>query len=275
MADAAAFASLLFVPGDRPDRIAKAFATDADRVCIDLEDAVGPDAKDGARRDVLALLPTLDPARAMLRINALTSADGLRDLLALAEATTLPATIMLPKTGGAGDIAILSSMLGDRARLIALVETIEGLDAVEAIAAAPGVAGVMLGVADLSAELGCALAWEPLLGARIALVKACAHAGVLPIDGPHVDLTDHDGGADEARRSHALGFRSKAAIHPAQLPGIHAAFRPTPDRIAHARRAVAAFEASGGRATRFEGRLLEAPIVRQLRQVAAFERIDA
>lgn len=275
MAEAAAFASLLFVPGDRPDRIAKAFATDADRVCIDLEDAVGPEAKDSARRDVLALLPTLDPARAMLRINALTTPDGLRDLLALADAASLPATIMLPKVSGAGDIAIAANVLDNRRPLIALVETIDGLDALDAIAGAAGVAGVMLGVADLSAELGCALAWEPLLAARSALVKACAGAGVLPIDGPHVDLTDHDAGAEEARRSQALGFRAKAAIHPARLPGIHAAFRPAPDQIAHARRAVAAFEASGGRATRFEGKLLEAPIVRRLRQVAAFERISA
>lgn len=266
------FSSLLFVPGNRPDRIDKAFATSAELVCIDLEDAVAPAEKDATRAALIDLLPSLPAARTIVRINGLRTREGLADLLALDGAAALPAWLMIPKLAAPAEAAIAASLLGDRiAGLLGIVETVEGLADSRAIASAPGVAGLMLGIADLSAELGCATDWEPLLAARTVLVAACAAAGITPIDGPSLDLSGGAACAEEARRARALGFVAKAAIHPAQLAAIHANFRPTASDIADAREAVAAFAAAGGQAVRFKGRLLEAPIVRQLERVALFE----
>lgn len=267
------FSSLLFVPGNRPDRIAKALTTEADMICIDLEDAVAPADKAETRAGVLALLASLPRERIILRINGLRTREGLEDMLALADAKIMPGQIMIPKLSAPAEAAIVGELLGNRLLgLIGIIETVEGLADSARIAAAPGVTGLMVGIADLSAELGCDIAWEPLLAARSAVVAACAAAGISAIDGPSLQL---EAGAvldDEVARSRALGFVSKAAIHPAQLPAIHHAFRPDADQVRDAVEALEAFAAGGGQAIRFRGRLLEAPIVRQLERIAAFER---
>ena len=269
---APSFSSLLFVPGNRPDRIDKAFASSAELVCIDLEDAVAPADKAMARTLVIERLASLPAGRTVVRINGLRTREGLADLLALDAAAALPAWLMIPKLSAPAEAAIAASLLGERiAGLLGIVETIEGLADCRSIACATGVAGLMLGIADLSAELGCETDWEPLFAARASLVAACAAAGITAIDGPSLDLSGGPACAEEARRSRALGFVAKAAIHPAQIAAIHANFRPSAADIADAREALAAFAAGGGQAVRFKGRLLEAPIVRQLERVALFE----
>lgn len=90
MSGAAGFHSILFVPGSRPDRFSKALASGADLVCIDLEDAVAPGDKDAARYAVVQALPELEMGRVAVRINALATADGLRDLLALRDGSGSP-----------------------------------------------------------------------------------------------------------------------------------------------------------------------------------------
>lgn len=267
------FSSLLFVPGTRPDRIAKALASAADLVCIDLEDAVAPADKPAARAAVLAMLGTLDPARVVVRINGLCTRAGLEDLLALADAPALPARVMVPKLSAPAEAAIVGDVLGARCPgVIGIIETLEGLADCARIAASPAVEALMLGVADLSAELGCEIAWEPLLAARSALVGACALAGIVPVDGPSLVLEPGPALDEEVARARALGFTAKAAIHPAQLDAIHCRFLPGADEVAEAREALAAFAAGGNQAIRHRGRLLEAPIVRQLERIAAFER---
>ena len=133
------------------------------------------------------------------------------------------------------------------------------------------VAALMLGAGDLSAQLGCEFAWEPLLAARGQFVMACADAGVPAIDVPFTRLNDPDGLAEETRRARAMGFQLKAAIHPAQVDTINTIFRPTDEEIAAAEQAIAAFEAGGGQAVSFNGRMLEAPFMKRLERIAAFK----
>jgi (S)-citramalyl-CoA lyase len=256
--------SLLFVPGSRPDRFAKALASGADLICIDLEDAVAAGDKDAARLTVVEALAQLDLARAAVRINGLATPDGLRDLLALRDATYAPACLLVPMAASPCHVEIARSVLGrPEVGIVPLIETIAGLRAAADIASSPGVAAMMFGGGDLSAELGVALAWEPLLAARGQFVLACAGRGIGLIDVPFVALDDLLGLEREATKARALGFTAKAAIHPDQLPAIRRAFAPSREEVAEAREALAAFRAGGGQAVRYRGRLLEAPLVRR------------
>lgn len=259
------FSSLLFVPGDRPDRIGKARAAGADLVCVDLEDAVAPAHKAAARAEAVRLAAARDP-RLAIRINRLASRDGLADLLALADAP--PAVLLVPMAAHASELAVVRAVLGEGTALVPLVETAAALADAHALAAAPGVAAIMFGGGDLSAELGVELAWEPLVTARSLLVLAAAAARVPAIDVPFTRLDDAPGLAEECARARALGFAAKAAIHPAQLGAIHDAFRPDEAARADARAALAAFAAGGGGAIRWNGRLLEAPLVARLQRIA-------
>lgn len=254
--------SLLFVPGSTPGRFAKALASDADMVCIDLEDAVAADSKAEARA---AAVGAIGP-RVAIRINGVTTDDGMADLQALAAAPSLPDLVLLPKVESVDDVAIARHHLPGAA-LVPLIETARGIRLAHAIGQAPGVVAMMFGGGDLSGELGVALAWEPLAIARGLFILACAEAGVPAIDVPWIVLDDPTGLADEAQRAHALGFQAKAAIHPAQLAAIHTAMRPSRELIEEAQAALAAYEAAGERAIRYQGRMLEAPIIRRYARI--------
>lgn len=266
--------SLLFVPGSRTDRIDKAAATNADAICIDLEDAVGEGDKDAARANAVAALDRLNLARVTIRVNGLRTVHAVRDLVALADSARRPVAVFLPMCESAAEVAVVRGALPGIA-VCPLVETIVGLRAAPEIAGAQGVGAVMLGGADLSADLGVALEWEPMLVARGQFVMACAGAGVPAIDVPFIDLEDADGLAEESRRAKAMGFTGKAAIHPNQLSPIHAGFRPTKAERTEAAEALAVYAAEGGQAIRHNGRMLEAPIVRRYRQILGEEIADA
>lgn len=269
MSAAAGFSSLLFVPGAKPERFGKALASAADIVCIDLEDSVPASAKAGARIAALVAIRDGD-ARLHLRINAMSTRVGLEDLLALADADAIPALLLVPMVESAAEIRIIASVLGDQLpAIVPLIETVKGLKAAAEIAAAPGVQAMMFGGGDLSADLGVALAWEPLLWARGAFVAACAEASVPAIDVPFINLNDEEGLHHEAVAAKALGFAAKAAIHPAQVEIINAVFRPTPEQIAEAEEAQKVFDAARGAAVRFNGRMLEAPIMRRYQRILA------
>lgn len=267
--------SMLFVPGTKPDRFAKALASGADCVCIDLEDAVPAADKDSARAAAIGAI-TLDP-RIAIRINGVATQAGLADLLALANVPRRPALVLVPMAEHAAEIAIVRKVLNDPAiRLVPLVETVTGLENARAIASDASVAMVMFGGADFSAQLGVALAWEPLAVARAQLLMACAAAGKPVIDVPYIHLDDEDGLVEESQRSKALGFAAKAAIHPAQIGPIHSVFRPTPDEIAEAMAAELAFAEAGGAAVRFKGKMLEAPVMARYRQILSLkDKLDA
>lgn len=260
--------AMLFVPGSRPERFAKALASGAEVVCIDLEDSVPGADKATARAEALRAIDAAQEPRYALRINGVSTRAGLADLLALAESETLPALLFVPMVESPAEIAIIRAVLAPLTPdIVPLIETARGLRRAAEIAAMPGVAAMMFGGGDLSANLGVALAWEPLLHARGAFILACAETGVPAIDVPFIALDDMDGLAVETRAAKAMGFAAKAAIHPAQIAPIHAVLRPTAEEIAQAREALAAFDAAGGAAIRFKGQMLEAPIVRRFQRV--------
>lgn len=271
--------SLLFVPGLRPDRFEKALEAGADIVCVDLEDAVARDRKAEARALTLPLFASArrEDLELMVRINGLSTPEGLKDLSALIELDTPPPAIMIPKIRSAEEVQILESLLSTGAarsiRFCVIIETNQGLERAQEIAkASPRIDSMILGAVDMSADLRCQKAWEPLLYARSRLVHAAASAGIDLLDVPFLNLEDPDGLRDEARRCAALGFTGKASIHPKQLPAIHDAFTPDEKTIAKARKVCAAFEEDRTGLVVIDGELIELPVVRSMYRVLAIAK---
>ncbi|MXZ71493.1 MAG: CoA ester lyase [Acidobacteria bacterium] len=259
--------SLLFVPAVRPDRYPKALVTGADAVCIDLEDGVSFAAKDEAREKAIALFTDRAPVRAevSLRINDPTTELGLRDLEAVAAAGIRPDALMVPKCGGIDAIRAAADVLAETAPglpVIAQIETARGVATAEAIAAAtPYVSALFFGAVDYAADVGCRIEWDALLYARSRVVAAAAMAGVSALDTPFMDVPALDALADESRRTRALGFTGRAAIHPTQVAVIQAAYSPGADEVEWARRIVAAYEQQSGGVLLVDGKLIERPVI--------------
>jgi len=270
--------SWLFTPATRPDRFAKASVAGADVAIVDLEDAVAPKDKAQARTTALGYLADnpVDGSLHALRINGLDTLAGISDLDALLGSRAAPDFLVLPKTETAGHLNILDRLLtaaGKDTRLIGLIESARGLAAVEAIATAtPRLVGLMLGAADMAADLGAATAWEPLAFARGRLIAACALAGVTPIDAPFFDLRDEDGLEQEVTVAVALGFAAKAAIHPAQIAAINAALTPSANAVEKAR-AILAENAKG--VGTVDGQMVDEAIARKARRTLAAAGLEA
>ena len=262
--------SWLFTPATRPARFDRAAQSGADVLIIDLEDAVPPADKAAARAAALAALavPPAQPIQRALRINAPVTPDGLEDLLALARGTGgQPDCVIVPKTDGADTIRWIDALLAGAGRplpLVALIESARGIAAVEDIArASPRLAALFFGAADLSADLGCATAWEPLLSARSRLVNAAALAGIEAVDSPFFALDDSVGLERETAAALALGFGAKAAIHPSQIAAINATLTPTDAETAQARHILA--ESVKGVAV-VDGRMIDEAMARKARR---------
>ena len=270
--------SWLFTPATRPDRFAKASAADADVAILDLEDAVAPGDKAHARTTALDYLADdpADGARHALRINGLDTRAGIADLDALLGSTAVPDFLVLPKTETAGHLQILDRLLtaaDKNTRLIGLIESAHGLAAVGAISTAtPRLAGLMLGAADMAADLGSATPWAPLAFARGRLIAACALASVTPIDAPYFDLHDEAALKQEVAAAVALGFAAKAAIHPAQIGAINAALTPSAEAVEKAR-AILAENAKG--VGSINGQMIDEAIARKARRTLAAAGLEA
>lgn len=266
--------SWLFTPGTRPDRFAKAAACGADLLIIDIEDAVAPDDKPASRAAALDWLKASPPAdhgiARALRINGLDTQAGIDDLRDLLGHDAAPDHLVLPKTESEGHILILDRLLtaaGKPSRIVALVESVRGIDSVGRIAhASPRLAGLMLGAADLAADLGCAAALEPLSVARSQIVAACARAGIAAIDSPFFDISDAEGCEAEAARAARHGFTAKAAIHPRQIAPINAALTPTDAEVAKAR---AILEENAKGVGIVDGRMIDEAVARKARRTLA------
>jgi citrate lyase subunit beta/citryl-CoA lyase len=244
--------SFLFVPGDRPDRFAKAAAAGADVVVLDLEDAVAPAAKDVAREHVAAWLA--EGHTAVVRINAAGTPWHAADRAAVAAA----AAVMVPKAERPEDLDGLSSVLP-------LVETARGIAAAAGLCAVPAVVRPVFGSIDLAADLGVdPLSRTALLHARSALVLAAAAAGCAPpVDGVTTALSDVDAVRADTRHAVELGFTGKLCVHPRQVPVVHDAFRPTGAEIAWARSVLAAGEG----VTAVDGRMVDRPVLLRARRL--------
>lgn len=267
--------SLLFVPGLRPDRFAKALESGADIVCVDIEDAVPLARKDEARALTFPLFGEVGPSHVetMVRINPLSTPEGLKDILALRDCEAPPKALMLAKPGSAAEIRLYDELLqGSCAgiRFHVIIESTDGLANVMDIAnASARIDSLLFGAVDMSADLRAEKTWEALLYARSRVVHAAARYGLDLLDVPWLNLDDQDGLKIEAEMSSALGFTGKASIHPKQIHVINDVFSPSPDLIARARKILGEFEQDTTGLVVVDGELIERPVVRSMLRVLA------
>jgi citrate lyase subunit beta/citryl-CoA lyase len=266
--------SVLFVPGTRGDRFAKAIASGADAVVLDLEDGVDPARKDEARRTVAAWLadaPASEIAR-FVRVNSAKSVWLDADLAWLPSVIDHIDAIVLPKTESPREVERVASKSPSR-RVVALLETARGILAAGAIAGAHAeIPALMFGAEDLTAELGIprTVAGDEILLARSQVVLAAATIGAEAVDAVFVDLKSPDRLREDAMRARALGFRGKMAIHPDQIAVIHEVFTPSAEEIAAAQRLIdadAAAHARGEGAFRLDDRMVDAPVIARAKKV--------
>lgn len=255
---------VLFVPGDRPERFARALASGADQVCIDLEDAVGPQAKEAARVAALTWLaarPRDTHTEVGLRINALSSGLGLIDLEAVTTIAHPPDFLMLPKVEQPAELEAAAVALGQRpTTLIAQIETPRGLlDARELAAVTPKLHALMFGGHDYSVAVRGRSGWECFLYPRSRLAAIAAERELGFIDSPAADFRDLEQLATETARVIAIGATAKAAIHPAQVDVIQRAFLPSRAELDWSRRVIDALHAAAGAAVQVDDRLVERP----------------
>lgn len=265
--------SFLFVPASRPERIAKALASGADIVVVDLEDAVEPPAKDSARQALRAGFNALEPAqrgRLMVRINGLGTAWHGQDVELLAQlAASDLAGAMVPKAEGGTSLAALAGACPGLA-LLPLIESAGGFHALDTVARAPQVARLGLGHIDLQADLGmsCGDDEAELAPARWSMVLASRHAGLAaPVDGVTVRLNDTERLRSDAARSRRFGFAAKLCIHPAQIAVVHAALAPTDAELVWAHRVVDASRQAQGGAVQLDGAMVDAPVLLKAQQI--------
>lgn len=269
--------SLLFTPAGDARKADKALAGAADLVVLDLEDAIPPGRKDEARHWLAGYLADGPPrahVAAWVRINAPDTPWGAADLTAI---TDLPvAGLMLPKASAQALDAIATMTPPDKALpVIALIETARGLREAYQVASRGHVAALMLGGADLGAELN----WIPrpdgleLLHARSSLVLDSAAAGIRPpFDVVRIDYRDAEGLIAEATAAQSLGFGGKACVHPDQVGPVNEVFSPSREELDAAREIVAAFEAARGQGHGVAvagGRMVDQPVAARARALLA------
>jgi citrate lyase subunit beta/citryl-CoA lyase len=266
----------LYVPGDRPDRFAKAVASGADTVILDLEDAVHPTRKAYARSAVAEFCAHRHEVPVQVRINALGSAEAAADLAAVAGAAGL-AGLRLPKVQSPDEVVGVATGLPGEVEVHCLIESALGVEQAYAIATAhPAVTSIALGEADLRADLGMSDD-AGLAYARGRVVLAARAAGLpAPAMSVYPDVRDLDGLAVSCRTGRSLGFVGRAAIHPRQLPVIVEAFRPSLRERERAEEILAALDASAaaGRGTAVlpDGRFADRAMVAAAQRVVALAR---
>lgn len=237
--------SLLYLPANRPSAVAKARTLNADAVILDLEDAVQPDAKPAARAAAVAaaLEGGWGSRHLFLRINGSGTPWHADDLIA-AHIDGF-AGVVAPKVETAAEAATIVAHAGGRP-LLAMIETPRGVLNAAAIAAVPGVAGLVAGLADLAKELNTGPDPErrPFLYAMSAMVIAAKAAGIAVFDGVCIDVHNQAALRNEAAQAKMLGFDGKTLIHPGQVDPCNDVFAPSAEEIAQARALIAAYEAA-------------------------------
>jgi len=268
--------SFLFVPGTRPERYAKAHASGADAIIIDLEDAVAAREKNSARDQLASAFEQLgapERARSVVRMNASGTPWFEDDLKLLADLVGQGLrAVMLPKAESALVLQQLARALGAGCALLPLVESLAGWDGVDALAAAPQVLRLAFGHLDFQADVGMAAGADEveLVPVRLAVVLAARRAGLAaPIDGVTAAIRDAERLQEDAARSRRFGFGAKMCIHPEQIALVNAAFSPSAAELDWARRVLAAVEAAGGGVVSLDGRMVDGPVVRSAQRTLA------
>jgi len=279
--------SVLFVPGSNPRALEKARSLAVDGLIFDLEDAVAPEAKDAARAAAAAaaIAGGYAPRELIVRVNPLDTPWGHADIAA---AATLPIdAVLLPKVENAERVRLTIALLDalgapPELGVWCMIETPLGvLAAAEIAGASPRLGALVLGTSDLTTDLHARETRDRLpLTTALGLVLLAARAhGRAVLDGVHLGLDDAEGFAAACRQGREFGFDGKTLIHPQQIDPANAAFTPTPEEVARARRIIAAYaqaSAAGKGAVRIEGRLVEALHVAEAgRTLALVEAIAA
>lgn len=283
----AAARSYLFVPGNRPDRFAKALASGADALILDLEDSVPPAEKNLAREAVTGWLETVAaPMPIWIRVNAAASQWHHDDLRLLLRAS--PTGLMLPKCEGADDLLRFDVSITEIERaadrspgsvqvLVIATESARALQRIHTFdQALPRLAGILWGAEDLAASLGLRSLRDrqgryqlPALRARDAALFASHACGVVAIDAVYTGLDDPVGLTEETRVHAALGFTAKAAIHPAQIAVIHQALQPSPDDVAWAAEVIVELENGAKASGRVRGAMVDQPHLKAALRIQA------
>ena len=254
--------TLLFVPGHRPDRFARAAGSGADAVILDLEDAVAPPYKDRARENVARHLDGAGPA--VVRVNAAGTAWHDADLAMLGARAC---AVMLPKAEDPQLIERLTARLRPDTPVVPLFETAAGVQGAAALSGCTGVARTAFGNLDLAAQLGV----DPddhdaLRHARSMIVLASVAAGLPgPVDGVTTTVTDDQAVRKDAEHGRRLGFAGKLCIHPRQLATVGAVFAPSAEQQQWARAILAA--AADGSAAVLDGHMIDQPVVARARKL--------
>lgn len=273
--------SLLFVPGDRPERMEKALGLGADALILDLEDAVAATRKNEARAAIRAFLDRERTVPLFVRINPLDSGMADDDLAAVLPGR--PDGIMLPKAEGAASLKDLDSKLdwagAAGCRILPIAS--ETPAAIFQMGTYGGVttrlAGLTWGAEDLPAAIGASTSREedgsytpPYQLARSLTLFGAAAAGVAPIETVYPAFRDLEGLAAYAARARRDGFTGMMAIHPTQIPVINDAFTPSEADVAHARAVIAAFaENPDAGALSLDGKMIDRPHLKQAERIVA------
>ncbi|GAA1022238.1 citrate lyase [Acrocarpospora pleiomorpha] len=271
--------SCLSVPASAPRLIAKALASTADEVIIDLEDAVAVSAKDEARDNVMSTLsgPVTADIHVTVRVNAPRSAWIAADVVALAGLPRLPHSIMVPKVEASDDLAMVGRLVEEHGgagrppiELQALVESARGLTSLaEIVRGAPRPEALVIGYADLAADLGrdpIAELWGP---AHEHVLWHARSVGIRAVDGPWLGVHDDEVFRASVNRARTAGFDAKWVLHPAQLGFVNAAFAPTVEEIAWATEVVQALEAAGSGVLARDGQMIDEAVALRARRILA------
>jgi len=268
--------SLLFVPGDRPERMEKALGMGADALILDLEDSIAASAKAAARSAVREFVEMRSgDATLFVRVNPLDS-DFITDDLAAIDGTAVRG-VVLPKAEGRASVAELRRRLpGDYLILPIASETPRAVFTLGDYDGA-GLAGLTWGAEDLPAAIGASSSREadggytdPYKMVRALTLFGAHAAGVPAIETVYPDFRDLDGLAAYAARGRRDGFTGMMGIHPAQVAVINAAFSPSDTEIAHARAVVDLFAAnSGAGALQLDGKMVDAPHLKAAERLLA------
>lgn len=265
--------SALYLPAANARAVEKARTLPCDVVILDLEDAVAPDAKAAARTLAVAAVQDggFGDRELIVRVNALDTPWGAEDLSAVAAAR--PDAVLVPKVDGPDAVARYREQVGD-APVWAMIETTRSVLRLDALAAAPGLAALVMGTNDLAKEMRAKPGPErlPFLGFLAAAVAAARAHGLAVLDGVYNAIDDPAGLARECAQGAAFGFDGKTLIHPSQIDPCNAAFSPSAEDIAQAQAIVAAFaapDAAGKGAIRVGGAMVERLHLDQARQTLA------
>lgn len=261
----------LFVPGNRPERFAKALASGADRVIVDLEDAVAPVDKASARIALgawLTQLSSTERARVMVRINDALSPWHADDLRWLAGQPV--AEVMLAKAETAEQIAEVRDHLSDHARVMPLVETVRGVMALPALTAAAGVSRLAFGAIDYQLDLDLPGPGLALDMAAVAIAMASRAADLpSPVAGVTTEI-DATRVQVDLLLARTLGFGAKLCVHPLQVVAVHEAMRPDAQTLAWARRVDSAWRsAKDPGAIQVDGRMVDKPVALRAQRILA------